>query len=63
MSGEQSDLLMSRRIVDPNTDTAGNRKAGAVGRILYFTYNSFTETRFSALGQPPLRRILGNAKR
>ena len=59
MSSEQSDLLMSRRIVEPYTDATGNRKSGAVRRILYFTYTTFTEARFSALGQPPLRRILG----
>ena len=50
MPGEQGDLLMGRRIVEPNTNAASDRKSSAVWRILYFIYNAFTEARFSVLG-------------
>ena len=63
MSSEQSDFLMSRRIVELYADAAGNCKAGTVGRILYCTYYTFTEARLHALGQPPLRKILGGTVR
>ena len=49
MPGEQGDLLMCRRIVEPNTDTTSDRKSISVGRILYFIYPTFTEARLSPL--------------
>ena len=58
MLGDQSDFLMGHRIVEPNTNTTGDREAGAVRRILYLTYRAFTETRFGPLRQVPLCIIL-----
>ena len=60
MPCEQRDLLMGRRIVEPNADTIRHRKPSAVGRIRNITsYRPFTEARFGTFRQTELRIILG----
>ena len=60
MPGEECDLLSGRRFVKPNTDATGDHETSAIGRIRYLMYRAFTEARFGAFGQLPLRPILGN---
>ena len=46
MPGKQGDLLMSSRIVEPNTDGTRYREPSAIGRIRDFDYIAFTESAF-----------------
>ena len=59
MPGEQGDLLIGHRIVEPNTNATCYREPSAIWRILYLVDHAFTEARFDAIGQVPLWGILG----
>ena len=50
MPREQDDLLMGRRIVEPNTAGTGDREPSAIWRIHDFKYRTFTEARFCTFG-------------
>ena len=58
MPGEQGDLVIGRRIIKPNTDTARHSKPSPVRRVLYLYDGTFTKACFGTVGQPPSCVIL-----